>query len=1088
MPVYRGKRYVGSLEALEKLEGHSRYFLCEKTGMVFNNFDDFCNHQLFLRSRSFSPFTEIKEGCTYDEAKSIEDEAYEEIGMLCDGLKKGIIFLIKFHLQRYSVIDILYDIYHFTNKRFFIGEEILYKDRDSYKKGVVVGVKVDMVNINYVNHENEDCQFIDSECVEYDLQVSRIGKIENVSSSRIIRDGNIVTSKLVKNFILFHTNWYLDRTQIEISKKIIERYKVNTLRWDDIFGGPIPSFPITLQKIEIPRMNNFSEDDLLLSPRRKKLKKELNGICEKLKYYGVAEEVYVPYQYKLDEVDENVLNDLRELLKASEAEEKKGREDILCLDSKQPPVLNELILPEWCNNEVFMETLSIYTFLKAFEDVLNENNTSHSKDFFTYEMVTCAVFCKNIIKSTFSTIANILFQQIFLSSIDKGNNSIIDQRDTCIEASIELEHLWAPSCENVLITNYEVSYHINLWLKTLNESKSERWGRMIEELNKKTVFEMEARDRADIICLMIKLLNRSSEKIKKAIDNGFLEITLNKRKIEEFKSKASSLSILGLVDKIIEDGKVQKTVTNAKKVFGENEKIIVKDIIARNDKIITDEISYYENILSIYDEDININEIGKDVLDKMKGRIQEIQNKYEKCMYKKILGYYPRLGKVIFGKDRACRNVYFFSNLSLLLVENVKENVVLPCKHLLNRHANSCPLKNYDLTPRRIFYIKEEWNDFVGSLNKTAYREGNLLKNLKHFIEIIGDLINKNNGNIIERLGLHTWNKEYNEVDIKSHVSDVIKNEIMDLIDDIISYKAVRYTRHLKEWKDCYSKNNVKMEEFIYNIQEYSCKEKYLLDAIVPFVMILLEKIRESESEELLPRSEPDITVEEMKNWHNKIVKLTNPFELLKIIKMFKIAIDLDRRIIFQRCCVCKNRYFHSLRLHRCRCCKKTYHSKCQKLMYVDNFTMYCDTCLSNEDIKKTITKDHLDNLHVFITGTEKNDNGPVKPPYLTYEAETTISDTIVSLFRNPIAADFVHSVNSLYVRDYYDIIKKPVDLTSVIHHKLKLRIYQNMQEIMDDVAQMCDNAIIYNGVGHIVAEKGRKIENYLFTIMSRLV
>uniref|UniRef100_A0A0N5B7W1 Bromo domain-containing protein n=1 Tax=Strongyloides papillosus TaxID=174720 RepID=A0A0N5B7W1_STREA len=677
---------------------------------------------------------------------------------------------------------------------------------------------------------------------------------------------------------------------------------------------------------------------------------------------------------------------------------------------------------------------------------------------------------------------------MFLSSIDKGNNSIIDQRDICVEAATELEHLWAPSCENVSITNYEVSYHIQLWLKTLNDSKNERWSKIIEQLDKMTVFEMSAKDRGDIICLMIKLLNRSSEKIKKAIDNGFLEITLNKRKIEEFKAKASSLSILGLIDKAIEEGKVQKNETNINEMIGENERTIVRDIIMKEDKMIVDEIKYYENILNIYDDGININDIGRDVLNKVKDRIQEIQNKYEKCIYKKVLGYYPRLGKVIFGKDRACRNVYFFGNLSLLLVENVKENVVLPCKHLLNRHATSCPLKNYDLTPRRIFYIKEEWNDFVGSLNKNAYREGNLLKNLKHFIDIIGDVIKKDKDNVIEKLGLHTWNEEYNEVDAKPHIGEMIKNEIMLLIDDMISYKAVRYTRHLKEWRDCYEKNNVKMEEFIYNINEYSCKEKYLLDMIVPFVMILLEKIRENQSEEMLPRSEPDITVDEMKNWHNRVIKLTNPFELLKIIKMFKIAIDLDRRLIFQRCFICKNRYFPKLRLHRCRCCKKTYHSGCQKFVSIDDSIItYCDSCLSNENMRKTIDKDHLDHLKKSGNVSEKNDSDPVKPPYLTYEAETTINDTIVSLFRNPIAADFVHSVNSLYVRDYYDIIKKPVDLTSVIHHKLKLRIYQSMQEIMDDVAQMCDNAIIYNGVGHIVAEKGRKIENYLFTIMSRL-
>uniref|UniRef100_A0A0N4ZMF0 Phorbol-ester/DAG-type domain-containing protein n=1 Tax=Parastrongyloides trichosuri TaxID=131310 RepID=A0A0N4ZMF0_PARTI len=1087
MPVFRGKRYVGSLEAFEKLEGHSRYFLCEKTGMVFNNFDEFCNHQLFLRSQSFSPFTEIKNGLTYDEAKVIEDEAFEELNVLCDGLKKGICFLIKYHLQRFSVIDILYDIYHFTDKRFFIGEDVLYKDRDSYKKATITGVKIDMDNIKYVNHETDDCQFVDSHCVEYDLQVSRMGKIENVCCDRIVRDGNVISARLVKNFILFHTNWFLDnRTQIDVSKKIVEKYKLNALNWEDVFGGPVPTFPITLQKIEIPRTNNHKEDELSLSPGRKKLKKELNGICEKLRYYGVAEEVYVPYQYKLDEVNESVLDDLRELLKASEVEDKKGREDILCLDSKPSPVLRELILPEWCSNDVFMQTLTIYTFLKTFSDVLNENHNFYECSQLSYDVVSNAIFSKNITSSSFAMIANILFQQIFLSSIDKGNNSIIDHRDICLEAATELEHLWAPTCENVILTNYEVSYHIQLWLKTINESKNDRWLEIIKQLDDKTVFEIEAKDRANIICLMIKILNRSNEKIKKAIDSGFQEISSIKRKIEDFKNKANSPVLLGLIDEEVGKNEVQKKETDFD-MIGDNEKIIVKDILSTDKKI--NDITYYEEMLKIYDGGISFEGIGSDIIGKMKDHLQELQYYYEKIMCQRILEYYPRLGKVTFGRDRACRNIYFFNDLSLLLVENVKENVVLPCKHLLNRHANSCPLKNYDLTPSKIFYIKEEWNDFVGSLNKSAHREGSLLKNVKHYVDIIGNIILRDNQDIVEKLGLNSWKENYNFIDMKPYIIEIIKKEIIELIDDIIVYKAVRYTRHLKEWKECYDKDNVKMEEFLRNLNEYSCKDKSLQEMIVPFVMLLLEKIRETQSEEMLPRSEPDITIEELKKWNERLMKLTNPFEFLKIVKMFKIAVDLDKRLIFQRCAICKNRYFLSLPLYRCKCCRKTYHKKCQQFYFYDNFTMYCNGCLTDEELRSTIDKEHLSNLRPFITGTEnENDNTSVVAPYLTYEAETAISDTIVSLCKNPVAADFVNSVNSLYVRDYYDIIKKPVDLTSVIHHKLKLRIYHSMQEIMDDVAQMCDNAIIYNGVGHIVAEKGRKIENYLFTTMSRLI
>ena len=45
---------------------------------------------------------------------------------------------------------------------------------------------------------------------------------------------------------------------------------------------------------------------------------------------------------------------------------------------------------------------------------------------------------------------------------------------------------------------------------------------------------------------------------------------------------------------------------------------------------------------------------------------------------------------------------------------------------------------------------------------------------------------------------------------------------------------------------------------------------------------------------------------------------------------------------------------------------------------------------------------------------------------------------------------------------DYYEVIKKPIDLEK-IGQRVKASNYENLEELLADIAQMCDNACRYN-------------------------
>ena len=66
----------------------------------------------------------------------------------------------------------------------------------------------------------------------------------------------------------------------------------------------------------------------------------------------------------------------------------------------------------------------------------------------------------------------------------------------------------------------------------------------------------------------------------------------------------------------------------------------------------------------------------------------------------------------------------------------------------------------------------------------------------------------------------------------------------------------------------------------------------------------------------------------------------------------------------------------------------------------------------------------------------------------------------------------FWYPVNRTYVPDYYDIIKSPMDI-STMRKKLGNCEYSTLEDVKMDFVQMCRNAMVYNGRRYGILQNG---------------
>lgn len=72
----------------------------------------------------------------------------------------------------------------------------------------------------------------------------------------------------------------------------------------------------------------------------------------------------------------------------------------------------------------------------------------------------------------------------------------------------------------------------------------------------------------------------------------------------------------------------------------------------------------------------------------------------------------------------------------------------------------------------------------------------------------------------------------------------------------------------------------------------------------------------------------------------------------------------------------------------------------------------------------------------------------------------------------------FHNAVKKKDYKDYYELIKNPIDLSSM-KNKTKRCEYNFLQQFKDDLDLMVENSKIYNGEEHVVTVQGNKVRTY---------
>lgn len=73
----------------------------------------------------------------------------------------------------------------------------------------------------------------------------------------------------------------------------------------------------------------------------------------------------------------------------------------------------------------------------------------------------------------------------------------------------------------------------------------------------------------------------------------------------------------------------------------------------------------------------------------------------------------------------------------------------------------------------------------------------------------------------------------------------------------------------------------------------------------------------------------------------------------------------------------------------------------------------------------------------------------------------------------------FLNPVNRDEVTDYYEVIKEPMDL-STMEHRLEENMYENLDHFLADAAKIFNNCKAYNGEGSSYTKNAIRLEKYL--------
>lgn len=265
MPLLRKQQFVRR-DAPPGIRPDDEIFYCEATKEAFRDYDEFFQRTILCNSLVWSCAVTGKSNLTFEEALESERKARKRLGAIPRPLKRGLLW-VAHHTSRGRITDLVDDVYVFASARYFTGEiveGIIGEQWCDCKIVAVVPPTQEEIDKDAQDEreerqrgEDEDSPkrkskksfFPPDHLFKYELEEvepddPEVNPVHTVDADDIRREKGTYTRE--KNLLFLKNMVELGSDgNLCILTSIANKYKVDEVRFTDIFAGPEPVFEVT---------------------------------------------------------------------------------------------------------------------------------------------------------------------------------------------------------------------------------------------------------------------------------------------------------------------------------------------------------------------------------------------------------------------------------------------------------------------------------------------------------------------------------------------------------------------------------------------------------------------------------------------------------------------------------------------------------------------------------------------------------------------------------------------------------------------------------------------------------------------------
>lgn len=319
-----------------------------------------------------------KSELTFQEAVESEAAAQSSLGSVSPGLQRAMLFLTG-TIATTKFNDICHFLWSYTSCRYFVNEEVEVMHHNEKKMAKIV--KVFPPGRTTWESLSDVCFGADPSGFKYDVMSTSGSKKPfrmACPADRISRPKGNLTKDRVKLFMKQHVNTSKRQTITTVKESSIQAMKLDKLKWEDVFAGPLPSLDPDDESLptRIRNKHRVSAAAASQSPEKGDRRKQSGGSEKKSGKPGPKPQDPEEKKQRLEEqrkrqaekkrMDRQKVREEKLKHAKQQAEWSRKRDDLECDDLKPLPsgFPIQCLIP----NALFGDSIAIMEFYHNFDE------------------------------------------------------------------------------------------------------------------------------------------------------------------------------------------------------------------------------------------------------------------------------------------------------------------------------------------------------------------------------------------------------------------------------------------------------------------------------------------------------------------------------------------------------------------------------------------------------------------------------------------------------------------------------------------------------------------------------------------------